>query len=539
MSESRPLLRKLLTTLLLLAALVGAYFLYDWYDGRLQTQLTDLTKQVQEADARRAQAERLNESLGFELANLKARHQETLTAKEGLEQDLETLKAAEATELAAAQQRTQAATAERDKVTAAYAELQKLQESAKQRIASLEADLSTINGAIANAAAAHQAKVAELERHLNERISLSRTTPMDAELVRAAQAIGVLPAEGGDGTDQDALSRQLAEAKAELEKLQSDDQAVREQLAKTEEALRESQDRLAEHQEQEGGSAELESQVKELQARLQDDQQIITDLKAQNAAVAERQAETDKLAQTLSELQAQRQTDQQTIADLTARNDSATAETNACTEKAAAAASQVADLTAKLASEEQARTELQQQNDAAPSTAPAPDCGAQPTAETAARLQALERSLDEERHNSARALDELRSLYTAVSALGGVYTDHGFLLRLAETELHFPPGQATLGTGKYPSLDRIAALLAQRPDLSVRIEGHTDSLGAAERNLALARQRAIAVEQALIERGVAAERLTAEGIGAARPLADNATAEGRSRNRRVEIYVTP
>lgn len=529
MSESRPLLRRLLTTLLLLAALVGGYFIYDWYDGRLQAQLADLDKQIQEIDAKRAQAERLNESLGFELANLKSRHQEALQAKAGLERDLEALKAADASELASARQQIQVTAAERDKVADAYANLESLHATATQRIMTLESDLAKVQGAIANAAAEYQTKVAELERHLNERISLSRTTPMDAELVRAAQSIGILPRnEGNEGneTDKDAtaLSAQLADAKGQLEKLQSDYEAVSDQLTKAQEALRAAQAR-------ESASAELGQRVQELEAQLQ--------------------------------------TDQQTIADLTARNESATAETNACTEKAAAAESEIADLTARLASAEQTRAELQQQSDSAvaelqrtlaetrdklagveqelktgagssaAATTPAADCGPDQCAETSARVQALEASLEQERRNSAKTLDDLRSLYTAVSALGGTYTERGFLLRLADSELRFPAGQGTLGPGRYPSLDRIAALFTQRPDLSVQIEGHTDSQGAAERNLALSRQRAVAVKQALIERGVASERLTAEGIGAARPLADNATAEGRSRNRRVEIYVTP
>ena len=536
MSEPRPLIRKILTTLLLMAALVGGYFLYDWYDGRLQTQLADLHKQVQAIDVRRAQAERLNESLGFELANLKARHQEALQAKEGLAHDLEALKAADASELAAARQQIQAADAERDKVAAAYANLESLHATATQRIMALESDLAKVQGAIANAAAEYQAKVADLERHLNERISLSRTTPMDAELVRAAQAIGILPRDEVKGTDgDDSLSAQLAESKAQLEKLASDYAAVSDQLAKVQSALQDSQDQLAqqqaEHQEHVSGSAELTNR--------------------------------------LEELAAQQQADQQTIAELKTQKEAATAETNACTEQAAAAESQIADLTARLASAEQMRTELQQQNDSAvaelqrtlaetrdklaeveqalksdadPSAAvatPVADCSPGQGAETTSRVQALEASLEEERRNSAKALDELRSLFTAISALGGTYTERGFLLRLADSELRFPAGQGTLGPGQYPSLDRIAALLTQRPELSARIEGHTDSQGAAERNLALSRQRAVAVKQALIERGVASERLTAEGIGAARPLADNATAEGRGRNRRVEIYVTP
>ncbi len=65
----------------------------------------------------------------------------------------------------------------------------------------------------------------------------------------------------------------------------------------------------------------------------------------------------------------------------------------------------------------------------------------------------------------------------------------------------------------------------------------TDSTGRDETNLVLSQQRAEAVLGALVERGIAAERLTAAGLGKAKPIASNETQAGRSQNRRVEIYV--
>ncbi|NEX22591.1 OmpA family protein [Thiorhodococcus mannitoliphagus] len=131
----------------------------------------------------------------------------------------------------------------------------------------------------------------------------------------------------------------------------------------------------------------------------------------------------------------------------------------------------------------------------------------------------------------------MRELEAGFAALNGTYTDRGLLLRLAESELRFLPGQATLPAGDLQSLDRIADLMDKETKLSIRIEGHTDSVGSDELNLDLSQQRAQAVQQALTERGVAADRIKAEGIGSARPIATNATAEGRSKNRRVEVYI--
>jgi outer membrane protein OmpA-like peptidoglycan-associated protein len=111
------------------------------------------------------------------------------------------------------------------------------------------------------------------------------------------------------------------------------------------------------------------------------------------------------------------------------------------------------------------------------------------------------------------------------------------LLALAEADLRFPSGLAVLPRGELPSLDRIAGLLRDHPQLRALIEGHTDNAGPNEINLELSKARAAAVKQALIERGVPAERLNAEGAGEARPIADNATAAGRAQNRRVEVYI--
>jgi outer membrane protein OmpA-like peptidoglycan-associated protein len=131
----------------------------------------------------------------------------------------------------------------------------------------------------------------------------------------------------------------------------------------------------------------------------------------------------------------------------------------------------------------------------------------------------------------------MRTLYDGAAQLGGQLTEDGILLSLAGDELQFPSGSAELPDGELPTLDRIAELFKQRPDLTARVEGHTDSLGSAEVNQTLSQQRAEAVMQALAERGVDAARLSARGYGADRPIASNATDAGRSENRRVEIHV--
>jgi outer membrane protein OmpA-like peptidoglycan-associated protein len=71
------------------------------------------------------------------------------------------------------------------------------------------------------------------------------------------------------------------------------------------------------------------------------------------------------------------------------------------------------------------------------------------------------------------------------------------------------------------------------------VEGHTDSQGSESYNLTLSQNRADAVRAYLVSRGYNANRIEAHGIGKARPVSENGTAEGRANNRRVEIIVAP
>lgn len=100
----------------------------------------------------------------------------------------------------------------------------------------------------------------------------------------------------------------------------------------------------------------------------------------------------------------------------------------------------------------------------------------------------------------------------------------------------FASGSARLTPAAQASLRSLGALLAAGA-ANVRIEGHSDGQGDAKVNLALSRKRADAVADALSAAGVARSRLQVEGLGQTRPVADNATSEGRAQNRRVEISV--
>lgn len=114
-------------------------------------------------------------------------------------------------------------------------------------------------------------------------------------------------------------------------------------------------------------------------------------------------------------------------------------------------------------------------------------------------------------------------------------TDHR--LELPES-IHFLTGKAIIDAESYPLLDSIARALNDHPEIAlVRIEGHTDITGSVATNLRLSTARAVAVRDQLIDRGVAAGRLEAIGLGSTKPVAPNDTSDGRLMNRRVELII--
>lgn len=111
------------------------------------------------------------------------------------------------------------------------------------------------------------------------------------------------------------------------------------------------------------------------------------------------------------------------------------------------------------------------------------------------------------------------------------------LLRIPGT-MAFAANDAKPQPALLPVLDKLAAALNQEPGTLVTIEGHTDSLGREIFNQTLSVRRADQVVAYLASRGVAFDRLTAAGRGESQPIADNATENGRARNRRVDILIT-
>jgi outer membrane protein OmpA-like peptidoglycan-associated protein len=117
-------------------------------------------------------------------------------------------------------------------------------------------------------------------------------------------------------------------------------------------------------------------------------------------------------------------------------------------------------------------------------------------------------------------------LYETIAAKG----------RASTQGIYFDVGSDQLQPASGPTLKEIAAMLAEHPALKLTIEGHTDNQGDLGENQALSERRAAAVKDALVKSfGADASRLSTKGMGASKPVASNATPEGRARNRRTEL----
>ncbi len=150
----------------------------------------------------------------------------------------------------------------------------------------------------------------------------------------------------------------------------------------------------------------------------------------------------------------------------------------------------------------------------------------------------LKADLDEQKRKAATAKDDAEKRFSELnSALIQVSKDaRGTIISMSD--ILFDVGKATLTQDLKTNLAKIAGILTIYKDANVQVEGHTDNVGGEEYNQKLSEKRAGNVMEFMINPGgIAAARLSSMGYGFSKPLADNATKEGRQKNRRVDLVI--
>lgn len=149
----------------------------------------------------------------------------------------------------------------------------------------------------------------------------------------------------------------------------------------------------------------------------------------------------------------------------------------------------------------------------------------------------LQEDLEAERERAKKIMEDAQRRFQALqSELIKVSKDaRGTIISMSD--ILFDVGKASLTPDLKTSLAKIAGILLVYKDPKIVVEGHTDNVGSEELNQKLSEDRAGNVLNFMVEQGVAAERLTSVGYAFHKPIADNATKEGRAKNRRVDLII--
>ncbi len=160
-----------------------------------------------------------------------------------------------------------------------------------------------------------------------------------------------------------------------------------------------------------------------------------------------------------------------------------------------------------------------------------------------AEAEAAERRAEEaltqaqkERQEAEAARRRAEELAERINQLEAQQTERGLVLTLGDVLFDFD--KASLKSGGVRAVEKLSLFLQEYPQRAVMIEGFTDNVGSESYNLDLSRRRAAAVRRALVDRGIASERIRIRGYGEEYPVATNQTEAGRQRNRRVEVIIS-
>jgi outer membrane protein OmpA-like peptidoglycan-associated protein len=175
-----------------------------------------------------------------------------------------------------------------------------------------------------------------------------------------------------------------------------------------------------------------------------------------------------------------------------------------------------------------ARTDADQARTAAEARARDAEAKAREAEQARRAAESARAQADAEQAKNAALAKELAELKAQ-------QTNRGLVLTVGD--VLFATGRAEVASGGLRSIDKLAEWLKKNPTRNLLIEGHTDNTGTEDFNMKLSQQRAEAVRNALVSRGVGADRITSKGYGPRYPVVANDSAAGRQQNRRVEVVV--
>ncbi len=253
-------------------------------------------------------------------------------------------------------------------------------------------------------------------------------------------------------------------------------------------------------------------------------------LASESLQIIRRQKESEALERQIAARKAE-------MAALEERASAAEREASAALAQASQAQSQAQMAEAQAAAAQAQMAEAQAQSAAA---AAAVTAAQQELARLDAEKLALQATVAEEMARAERLKAEKEEISSRLQGALSQVADtqasaRGLIVNLPD--ILFDTNEATIKTGAREVIAKLSGILLIMPELNLRIEGHTDSTGSRDYNQRLSEKRAVSVRDYLASQGISATRMIAVGYGWDRPVADNTTTGGRSKNRRVEIVI--
>ena len=402
---------------------------------------------------------------------------------------------------------------QRTRLAQTYSEQQAMseraqREEAERRAAALQAQL---NSEAANREAQSEEldrlrqQVEETRRAMQQRVESDRSARLEAERnLDAAMRAYEAAALNGDQADLDRLRRQVEDQEIAVRTIQErerlDAQAMNADISAMQSSPNPQSDLIAQRQ------AELDAYNRELSGDIAARAEIQRHHEAAVAMAAQQRQEA------IAQAQAYRAQAEQ-----------------------AEQAAQVAQQQLQAAQQQTAQTQQQLQT--------AQQQTQQQTAEAEKARQAAQSAqaeLERTREELARRDAEARQLrmQTELARIAATKQESRGLVVTLPSGIFFDSGKSTLKSGAKKTLDRIAAQLVGDNAIRVVVEGHTDSTGSADKNMALSEKRAQAVRDYLVSKSIPESQITSAGKGESEPIATNKTVAGRQQNRRVELVIT-